>query len=422
MLEFSQPFYTEIDPTPKFPVVSDEELLNLVQKQTFKYFWDFGHPVSGMARERNSSGDLVTSGGTGFGLMSIIVGIERGFITRDEGVQRVKKIVSFLKNNAQRYHGAWAHWLNGANGQTIPFSTKDNGADLVETSYLVQGLLTVRQYLNPGNGEESALIADIQTLWEEVEWDWFTRGGQNVLYWHWSPNYNWEMNHQISGYNECLITYFLAASSPAHPINAQVYHQGWARNGQIRNNNSFFGYTLPLGYDYGGPLFFAHYSYLGLDPRNLSDLYASYWTQNRNHTLINRAYCVANPLHKVGYSAQCWGLTASDNQNGYNAHAPGNDLGVITPTAALSSFPYTPLESMDALKFFYYQIGDKLWGQYGFYDAFNPGAGWVANSFLAIDQGPIIVMIENHRSGKLWDLFMSAPEVSTGAQTLGFSF
>lgn len=422
MQEFNQVFYTALDPAPKFPVISDDALLDLVQQQTFKYFWDFGHPVSGMARERNSSGDVVTIGGTGFGLMDMVAAVERGFITRAEAVDRWVKMVDFLKNKAQRYHGAWSHWLNGSSGLTIPFSTKDNGADLVETSYLVEGLLTVRQYLNPADNIENQLIADIDELWKGVEWDWFTRGGQKVLYWHWSPNYNWDMNVQIRGYNECLITYFLAACSPTHPITADVYHQGWASNGGIVNNKEFFGYILPLGYDYGGPLFFAHYSYMGLDPRHLKDSYAEYWTQNRNHTLINRAYCVANPLHKVGYSEQCWGLTASDNQSGYSAHAPGNDLGVITPTAALSSMPYTPQESLEALKFFYYQLGDRLWGPYGFYDAFNVTEGWTADSYLAIDEGPIVGMIENYRSGKIWNLFMSAPEVANGAALLGFTF
>jgi hypothetical protein len=422
MGDFSKSFYTALDVAPKFPVISDAALLDQVQRQTFRYFWDFGHPVSGLARERNTSGDIVTSGGSGFGVMSIIVGVERGFITRSEGVARWKKTVGFLKNTAQRYHGAWPHWLNGATGATVPFSTKDNGADLVETSYLIEGLLTVRQYLNAADAEEAQLMADIQYLWETVEWDWFTRGGQNVLYWHWSPNYQWEMNHPIKGYNECLITYFLAACSPTHPVSAAVYHQGWASSGQIANNNSYFGYNLPLGYAYGGPLFFAHYSFLGLDPRNLKDTYADYWIQNTHHSLINQAYCVSNPLRKIGYSAQCWGLTASDNQVGYNAHSPTNDLGVITPTAALSSFPYTPAESMEALHFFYYQLGDRLWGQYGFYDAFNVTDGWYGDSYLAIDQGPIIVMLENYRTGKLWNLFMSSPEVATGAAKLGFSY
>jgi hypothetical protein len=229
------------------------------------------------------------------------------------------------------------------------------------------------------------------------------------------------MNMPVKGYNEALITYFLAAASPTHSIDADVYHQGWAGNGSIVNGKTFYNVMLPLGYDYGGPLFFTHYSFLGLDPRNLSDTYANYWTQNQNHTLINYAYCVANPLHYVGYGESCWGLTASDDQDGYSAHSPTNDLGVITPTAALSSFPYTPDQSMAALKFFYYTLGDRLWGDYGFYDAFNLTEGWTADSYLAIDQGPIVVMIENYRSGLLWDLFMSAPEVQTAKTKLGFN-
>ncbi len=421
LVAINQLFYTAIDETPKFPIVSNDELLTIVQEQTFRYFWDFGHPISGMARERNTSGDIVTSGGTGFGVMSILVGIERGFITRSEGIDRLHTIITFLQNQSQRFHGAWPHWLNGSTGQAIAFSTQDNGADLVETSFLIAGLLTVRQYLNPTNPQEQQMINTINTLWEEVEWNWFTQGGQNVLYWHWSPNYGWAMNHAIRGYNECLITYFLAACSPTHPISAEVYHNGWANSSHFQNGNSYYGITLPLGFPYGGPLFFAHYSFVALNPTNLSDTYANYWTQNTHHAKINHDYCVANPLNKIGYSNRCWGLTASDNYQGYSAHSPTNDLGVITPTAAIASIPYTPQESMEALQFFYYTLGDKLWGDYGFYDAFSPQEGWVANSFLAIDQGPIVVMIENYRSGLCWDLFMSCPEINVGMNLLGFT-
>lgn len=414
-------FYTKADPTPKFPVISDENLLTLVQRQTFKYFYDFAHPASGMARERNTSGDLVTLGGSGFGIMSLLVGIERGFITRSQGLERLNRIISFLET-CDRFHGAWPHWVNGNTGKTIPFSTNDNGADLVETAFMVQGLITMRQYLNAADVGEHQLINRINTLWQAVEWDWFTRGNQNVLYWHWSPDKGWAMNMPINGYNEALIIYTLAAASPTHTISSTVYHNGWARNGAIRSNKLFYNIKLPVGYDFGGPLFFAHYSFLGLNPKNLSDQYANYWEQNVNHTLINRAYCITNPKNFIGYSSSNWGLTASDNQSGYSAHSPTNDLGVISPTAALSSMPYTPTESMDALKFFYYTIGDRLWGDYGFYDAFNVTEGWVANSYLAIDQGPIIVMIENHRSSLLWNLFMSAPEVQSGLTKLGFSY
>lgn len=417
---FEGGFYTMPSPVPLMPVVSDDELLTLVQRRTFNYFWDFAHPASGMARERNTSGDVVTTGGTGFGLMALVVGMERGFITRSEGVQRLKTIAGFLAT-ADRFHGAWPHWLNGSTGKVQPFSTYDNGGDLVETSFLVAGMLTVRQYLRATDSDEQALIDQINTLCNGVEWDWYTQG-QNVLYWHWSPNYAWTMNHKIQGYNEALVTYVLAASSSAHGIDANVYKNGWAANGGIANGKTFYGITLPLGYDYGGPLFFSHYSFLGLDPRNLSDTYGNYWTQNVNHSLINQAHCVNNPHGFVGYGAACWGLTASDNHQGYSAHSPTNDLGVISPTAAISSMPYTPVQSLEALKFFYYNLGDRLWGEYGFYDAFQLTEGWTANSYLAIDQGPIVVMIENHRTGLLWNLFMTCPEVQAGLNKLGFTY
>lgn len=415
-------FYTMPDSTPKFPNIPDNDLLTLVQEQTFKYFWDFAHPVSGLARERNTSDETVTSGGSGFGLMAIIVGIERGFVTRAEGVDRLSKIVDFLGNNADRFHGAWSHWLNGTTGEARPFSSNDDGGDLVETSFMAMGLLTVRQYLDSTNTAEKALIDNITLLWESIEWDWYRQNDQNVLYWHWSPYFLWEKNMKIAGYNEALITYVLGASSPTFGIDANVYHEGWAKNGNIINGNDYYGINLPLGQSYGGPLFFTHYSFLGLNPNGLSDNYANYLEQNVNHTQINRAYCIENPQNYVGYSEKCWGLTASDGYTGYSAHSPTNDRGVITPTAALSSFPYTPEESMEALKFFYYIIGDRLWGEYGFYDAFNITENWTAGSTLAIDQGPIIIMIENYRTSLLWDLFMSDPDVQNGLDLLGFTY
>lgn len=417
---YAQELYTEIDPTFKFPEVADEELLTLVQEQTFKYFWDFAHPTSGLARERNTSGDLVTIGGSGFGVMAILVGIERGFITRQEGVDRLETIVNFLET-ADRFHGAWPHWMNGITGETIPFDPNDDGADLVETAFMIQGLLAARQFLNAANAQELAIKNKITDLWEAVEWSWFTQNGQDVLYWHWSPNVGWEKNLQISGWNESLIVYVLAAASPTYPIDVEVYHNGWARAGGMKSGEEFYEITLPLGPQLGGPLFFSHYSFLGLDPRQLEDQYANYWTQNISHTRINRAYCIDNPLDHVGYSADCWGLTASDSPGGYSAHSPANDLGVITPTAAISSFPYTPVESMEATRHFYYLLGDRLWGEYGFYDAFNLTENWTADSYLAIDQGPIIIMIENHRTGLLWELFMDNNEIATGLEKLGFT-
>lgn len=413
---------TSIDSTDKFPQISDTALLTLIQQQTFKYFWDFGHPVSGMARERNTSGDVVTTGGTGFGIMSILVGINRGFISRTDGLNRINTIVNFLTNNCTRYHGAFSHWINGTTGATVPFSTQDNGADLVETSFLMQGLLCARQYFNGTAAAEVTLRNNINALWNGVEWTWFTQNNQQVLYWHWSPNYYWAINMPIKGWDEALITYVLAASSTTYPINQSVYSNGWASNGGMKNGNTYYGNVLPLGPTLGGPFFFAHYSFLGINPNGLSDAYANYLTQNTAHAKINYAYCVANPGGYNGYSSACWGLTASDdNISGYSAHSPTNDLGVISPTAAIASLPYTPTESMNAIRFFYYKLGDKIWGQYGFTDAFNLTNIWFATSYLAIDQGPEIVMIENYRSGLLWNLFTSCPEVQQGMRNLGFT-
>ncbi|RYY53166.1 MAG: beta-glucosidase [Chitinophagaceae bacterium] len=411
------------DPAKRPKDLSDSALLDLVQKQTFRYFWDFAHPVSGMARERSNiehyGHDVVTTGGTGFGIMSVIVAAERKWIDRDTAARFIRKMVRFLLASPS-YHGAFPHWMNGATGATIPFSRKDDGADLVETSYLFQGLLCARQYFNQDNPVERDIRQRISWMWEGIEWDWFTNGGQEVLYWHWSPFNGWAMNFPVRGFNECLIMYILAASSEKYPVSPAVYHRGWAISNFFKNGKEYYGIKLPLGFDYGGPLFFSHYSFLGLDPRGLKDRYADYWEQNRNHTLINRAYVLDNPKNFKGYGENSWGLTASDTYNGYAAHSPTEDNGTITPTAALSAFPYTPEFSMQALKHFYYDLGDKIWSEYGFVDAFNETQNWYAKSHLAIDQGPIIVNIENYRTGLLWNLFMSNPEIKKGLTKLDF--
>lgn len=404
-------------------VLTDEQLMDIVQRQTFRYFWDFGHPVSGLARERSNrthyGDEVVTIGGTGFSVMAMIVAAERKYESREKIVERLLLMLAFLEK-ADRYHGIFPHWLNGETGKTIPFSEKDNGADLVETSYLFQGLLAAKEYFNGENPEERQLSNRIGKLWREADFSWFTRNGENVLYWHWSPTYGWAMNHKIQGWNECLITYVMAAASPTHGIKSEVYHKGWKSGKHYLNGKRYFDVTLPLGFDYGGPLFFAHYSFLGLDPQGLKEGGVDFWEQNKAHTEINYRYCVANPKKFEGYGSRCWGLTSSDSPNGYDAHSPENDLGVISPTAAISSMPYTPGPSMQAMRYFYGQMRERLWSKYGFYDAFSPSTGWVANSHLAIDQGPIIIMLENHRTGLLWKYFMRNEDVKSGLRKLGF--
>ena len=412
---------------------TDEQLLDTIQYQTFEYFWEGAEPNSGMARERLHMDDVyptspkntVTIGGSGFGLMAILVGVERGFITRKQALDRFVKIVDFLEK-ADRFHGAWPHWLNGETGKVHPFSNKDDGGDLVETAFLVQGLLTVSEYFKEGNENEKELVSKIDALWKGVEWDWYTKGGEDVLYWHWSPDYGWDMNFPVGGYNECLIMYVLAAASPRHSISKSVYDKGWARNDSIISKDSLYGLPLVLNYyehdnDLVGPLFWAHYSYLGLNPKGLSDKYANYWTLTQNQAKIHYKYAQKNPKNYKGYGDSLWGLTSSYSIKGYAGHRPDMDLGVISPTAAFSSFPYTPKESMQMLRYMY-EKQDSLIGKYGPYDAFSLQDHWYLPRYLAIDQGPIPVMIENYRSGLLWKLFMRNQDVKRGLDKLGFTY
>ncbi len=422
---FSLTIRTGIDPSNKFPVISDNALLDTVQKRTFKYFWDYGHPVSGLARDKTNTSELddCSIGGTGFGILTIPIAVNRNFISRAEGFARMQKIVGFLKTNATTFHGAFPHRINGTTGAVITWQPKDDGADLVETSFLMMGLLTARQYFNGTDANESLLRNDINTLFNNVEWAWFKKDNQNALYWLWSPNHNWDITFMIRGWNETLISYILAASSTTHTIAKEVYDNGFANNGGITNGQQYYGISLPLGSAFGGPLFLSQYSFLCIKPTGLNDVYGNYELQTKNHTLINRAYCIENPKNYFGYADSCWGLTASSSNIGYTACSPNNDIGVIAPTAALSSFAFTPNESMQAMKYFYYKLGNLLWKDYGFADAFNLNTNpvWVSPQELVYNQLPIMIAIENYRSGLIWDLFVSCPEVKAGMRKLGFT-
>lgn len=401
--------------------LADQALFDLVQERTFRWFWERGDPGSGMAPDRTTSPPgIVTIGGTGFAVMALVVGAERGLVARAAVRARIGLIVATLER-AERHHGVFPHWLDARSGATVPFGPKDDGGDLVETAFLIQGLLAARHYFAGDDTEERELRRRIDAIWQAVEWNWHQAPDDDVLLWHWSPNYGFAMNHPIRGWNECLIVYVLAASSPTHPIDPVLYHRGWTADPAFRNGRKAYGVELPLGPPLGGPLFFAHYSFLGLDPRGLKDRYADYFEQNRRHAQLNHAYCLANPEGCTGYGPACWGLTASDNFAGYAAHAPANDRCVIAPTAALASFPYVPEAAMRALRHFYVDLGDRIWTEWGFTDAFSETRGWYSGDHLAIDQGPIVIMMENHRSGLLWQLFMQAPEVRAGLGRLGFA-
>ena len=412
--------------TQRRKTLADEELLDLVQRQTFRYFWEGAHPVSGLALDRcrrragaDGAATPVAIGASGFGAMAVIVACERAWVSRAQAVARLSLMLDCLER-ATCYHGMYPHFMRGDTGATIPFSRKDDGADLVETSFLFQGLLCVRAYFDRDTPAEARLRARITGLWHEAEWDWYTQGGREVLTWHWSATNGFALNHEIRGWNECLVSYVLAAGSPRYAVAAQVYHEGWAMGREFLNRRTFEEVVLPLGPDWGGPLFFAHFSFCGIDPRGLRDSYADYWQQNVNHTRINYAYCVRNPHRYRGYGPDCWGLSAGDSVDGYAAHAPDNDTGVITPAAALASFPYAPAEAMAALRHLYAELGERIWGRFGFVDGFSEQHDWYAEGYVGINQGAIVAMIENHRSGLLWKLFMGVAEVKAGLRKLGF--
>ncbi len=404
--------------------MSNEELLTMVQEACFRYYWERAHPNAGMARE-NFPGDdrIVATGASGFGIMALIAGVDRGFITREQGLGRLFKIVSFLEK-ADRYHGAWPHFINGATGKRMPvFDMYDNGADLVETSFLMEGLLTARQYFNGSSASEQQVYTRISALWNAVEWDWFRKtGNSDFLYWHWSPEYTWHINHPLNGWNEVMITYLLAIASPEHGVPASLYYKGWAGvPKEYVNGKTYYGIKLDVGAGTGGPLFFTQYSFMGLDP-HLKDRFTEYFENNRDLARINRAYCVNNPGQFKGYGPDCWGITAVDGPRGYVPYEPNPELddGTIAPTGAIASFPYTPDASMEALQFFYRNLGDRLWGMYGFRDAFNLQEDWFSRIYMGLNQAPMVVMIENYRTGLIWKMFMKNPEIASALQRIGF--
>ncbi|HEY0947554.1 MAG TPA: glucoamylase family protein [Opitutaceae bacterium] len=417
---------------------SDDELLSMAQEACFRYYWEAAHPVAGLAPEvLPGDSNLLALGGNGFGVMALLAAAERNFVTREQAAERLVKIVRFLAN-ADRFHGVWPHFLNGDTGKAVPFFGKyDNGGDLVETAFMIQGLLAARQYFDRDNAHERELRDTITRLWREVEWDWYRKTpDSDVLYWHWSPDHGFHISHPLVGWNETMIIYLLAIASPTHPVPASLYHTGWAgtseRNIRYRqtwsrttdgdryvNGKSYYGIKLEVGCGSGSDLFFTHFSFMGFDPRGLRDRYTNYFENNRAIARINHAYCVENPRKFVGYGPACWGLSAGINGGGGRPW-PRDDNGTINVMASLASMPYTPEESMAALKHFYRNLGAKVWGIYGFHDGFNQTQNWFEEVYMALNQAPITVMIENHRSGLLWRLFMANPEIQPALDAIGF--
>lgn len=393
-------------------------ILDRQQEAAFRFFYDGAEPVSGMALEGNNRGSTVTIGGSGFGVMALVVGMERGWITRAQGMAQLQKILRFL-GTADRYKGVWSHWHH-PDGTYEPFGDQIATGDLVETSFLVQGLLVAYEYLNEDVPEEQALRADIAALCDSVDWTGYTGTAQDALYWLW---YSLEDKYslKVTGWNEALVTYLLALGATENGISPDLYKRGW--NVPVYPGRRVNGYALPLGREEkGGPLFFSHYSFLGFDPRHMADGSAWYWRQNLSHTMLNRHYCLYEAPQEYGYGPGLWGLTAcygAGSSAHYSARNPARDDGVLAPTAALSSFPYTPFYSAQVLVAL--DRLDVCKGEYGFADSYKPSERAATRNHLAIDQGPMVVMMENYRSGLIWDLFMRNARVKRALERAGIT-
>jgi exo beta-1,2-glucooligosaccharide sophorohydrolase (non-reducing end) len=438
--------YSESSPSPfvqaETQPLSNDELMSMVQEACFRYYWEAAHPEAGLALESiPGDGNLVALGASGFGILAALVGVERGFIARQDGLERLQKQLAFLEK-ADRFHGVWPHFMDGRTGKVIPlFGDYDNGGDLIETAFMIQGLLAARQYYTGESQVERKVRERITALWESVEWNWYRPEPDSpFLYWHWSPDHGFHIQHPIIGWNEAMIVYLLAIASPTYPVPPDMYWSGWASDSKLArryrqnwgqttqgdgyaNGKTYYGIKLPVGVGSGGPLFFTHYSFLGFDPRGVRDRFTDYFENNRAISLINYRYCMENPRGFRGYGEGFWGLTASDDHTGYLPHEPSPrlDNGTISPTAAISAFPYTPEESMRALKHMYANTGKEMWGIYGYRDAYNPTQNYASRIFMGLNQAPMVVMIENYRTGLLWKLFMANPEIPEMLEKLGFS-
>ena len=408
---------------PDTAYLKDRELIDRLQRDTFRYMWEHTYAESGLAYEdsRNKATGQATTGGTGFGIAAIVAAAERGWVSREAAVERILKISYFLRDKTDRkkLHGAFPHWLDGRTGRTFSFSEKDNGADLVETAFLMQGLLIARSYFNGEEPREAELRSVITELWRDVDWHWFSRGENNGLFWHWSPEHGFGMDMKISGFNEAMVVYVLALGSPTYPISRDTAKFWYSTDEyQPKTGN---GYTIEAANAYAGCMFLSHYSFIGLDPRRMADSFVKqgYMVRNTTHALMNRAYCLESAPAEHQFSEGFWGLTSCDIKGGYRYQSAYNEVGTVAPTAALASMPYVPEYAMRVLWNIHDNYKKKMWGKYGPYDAFSLKDGWFDNSYLAIDQLAIPCMVENYRSGLLWGLFMSIPEVQQGLRRMG---
>lgn len=394
--------------------------MNEQQQKVVNYFFTGANEQTGMALNSSSNKTILTTGATGFGIMNLIIGVERGWINREEAARQIVKITRFLKR-ADRFAGAWAHWYK-PDGRMVPFGSQMQAGEIVETAFMMGGLLTASEYFTGGSDDEKEIRKATEEFWNSIEWNHFVKDG--MLYWIWHQDKN-SYELPLVGWNETLLVYILAMAAPdAHKVSPDIYKNCWQGYNFANLTRKTYGYSLPLGTDdNGGPLFLSQYSFLGLDPRYMQDQYAFYWTQNVSHTLINRHYCVYEAPKEYRYSEYDWGLTACEGcgeHPDYMSRDPKNDDGIIAPTAALSAFPYTPFYSTQVLLNLKNNYSD-LNGKYGFGVSYCPADKSVGKNYLAMEHAPIAIMMENYRSGLIWKLLMQNEHVQKGLQLAGIA-
>lgn len=413
----------------------DEAVLDDIQRRHFKYFWELTNSVNGLVPDRaNPANNTAASSiaATGFGLTAYIVGVERGFITRQQAAERTLTTLRFFADAPQSsastdvtgYKGFFYHFLNRDTGYR---DKADTELSTIDTALLLAGVLSSQSYFDGDNETETEIRELADRLYRAVEWKWAMNGGSKMTM-GWSPE-NGFLPHVWSGYNEAMILYILAFGSPdaSKKIDGSIWNNWTA----TYHWDKFHGYDM-VNFS---PLFGHQYSHIWVDFKGIRDSYMrgkalDYFENSRRATMSNRAYCIANPKGFKGYGENIWGLTASDGPGGYfgkeGYYARGAsalwiyDDGTIAPTAAGGSFPFTPEESYNALTAMKKYNGGVLWTQYGFWDAFNPQVDWVAEWWLGIDQGPILIMIENYRTGLVWNLMKKNPYIASGLKAAGF--
>lgn len=403
--------------------ITEEAILDSLQRTAFDFFWNEANPANGLIRDRSAAWAPSSIASTGFGLTAICIGIDHGWITREEGRERVLTTLRTFwtlpqgsgTSGVAGYRGLYYHFLDMNTG----LRTWSSELSTIDTGLLFAGILDCKQYFDTVDSLDTEVRALADSITERAEWDFMYLGWGIKM--GWTPESGFSGFGDWIGYNEAMIMYVIAMGSPTHPVpagswNAWVSGYDW---------QTWYGYT----YVAFPPLFGHQYSHCWIDFRNIQDTYMliqgiDYFENSRRATLAQREYCIDNPGNHIGYGPESWGLTAGDGPFGYSARgAPPaqNDDGTITPTAAAASIVFAPEVVIPTLQYWYDNFKPELWMEYGFRDGFNLNYAWWGPEVIGIDQGPILVMIENYLNESVWTRFMENPDIQAGLDAAGFA-